>query len=60
MRHGLDIRLRLHFDQAEIRPGETPRDTAERLLRQVLTVDDKALDIRVFSWTWTLRPITGP
>jgi hypothetical protein len=45
MRHALDIRLRLHIDEAEIRPGETLRDTAERLLREVMTVDDKVLDV---------------
>jgi hypothetical protein len=49
VQHALDIRLRLHIDQAEIRPGETPRDTAQRLLREVMTVDDEVLDIRVFS-----------
>jgi hypothetical protein len=59
MQHALDIRLRLHIDEAEIRPGETPRDTAERLLRDIMTVDDNALDIRLFSWTWLSRPIAG-
>jgi hypothetical protein len=47
MQHALDIRLRLHIDEAEVRPGETPRETAERLLREVMTVDDEVLDIRV-------------
>jgi hypothetical protein len=59
MQHALDIRLRLHIDEAEIRPGETPRDTAERLLRDIMSVDDNALDIRLFSWTWLSRPIAG-
>jgi hypothetical protein len=36
----------LKIDEAEIRPGETPRDAAERLLREVMTVDDKVLEIR--------------
>jgi hypothetical protein len=45
MRYALDIRLRLHIDEADIRPGETLRDTAERLLREVMTVDDKVLDV---------------
>jgi hypothetical protein len=59
MQHALDIRLRLHIDEAEIRPGETPRDTAERLLREIMTVDDKVLDIRLCSWMWISRPISG-
>jgi hypothetical protein len=58
MSHALDIRLRLHIHEAEIKPGETPRDTAERLLREIMTVDDQLLDIRVVSWTW-MSPITG-
>jgi hypothetical protein len=59
MQHALDIRLRLHIDEAEIRPGETPRDTAERLLREIMTVDDKVLDIRPCGWMWISRPISG-
>jgi hypothetical protein len=59
MLHALDVRLRLNIDEAEIRPGETPCDTAERLLREIMTVEDKVLDIRLFSWTWISRPITG-
>jgi hypothetical protein len=59
MRHALEIRLQLHIDDAEIMSGETPRDTAERLLREIMTVDDKVLDIRLLSWMWVLRPITG-
>ena len=59
MHHTLEIRLRLTIDQTEIRPGETPRDTAERLLREVMTVDDEVLEIYVLSQTWTLRPSTG-
>jgi hypothetical protein len=45
MQHTLDILLRLHIDEAEVRPGEAPRDTAERLLREIMTVDDKVVDI---------------
>jgi hypothetical protein len=59
MQHTFDIRLRLHIDDAEIRSGDSPRDTAERLLREIMTVDDTVLDIQVFSWTWISRPITG-
>jgi hypothetical protein len=59
MQHTLDIRLRLHIDEAEMGPGETPPDTAERLLREIMTVDDRLLDIRVFSWTWISRPTNG-
>lgn len=59
MHQTLDIRLRMHIAQAEMRPGEAPSDTAERLLRELMTVDDKVLDIRVFSWTWIAGPITG-
>jgi hypothetical protein len=59
MQHALDIRLRLHIDEAEVRPGETPGDAAERLLREVMTVEDEVLDIRLLSWTWFSRPITG-
>jgi hypothetical protein len=46
MHHALDVRLRLHIDDAEMRPGETAQDTAERVLREIMTVDDKVLDIR--------------
>jgi hypothetical protein len=46
MQHALDIRLRLHIDETEIEPGETPRDTAERLLREIMTVNDRVLDIQ--------------
>jgi hypothetical protein len=59
MQHVLDIRLRLHIDETEIRPGETPRDAAERVLREVMTVDDELLEIRVFSWTWVSGPSAG-
>jgi hypothetical protein len=59
IQHALDIRMRLHIDEGEMRPGETPGDTAHRLLREVLTVDDEVLDIRLFSWTWFSRPIPG-
>jgi len=59
MQHVLDIRLRLHIDQAEVKPDETPRDTAERLLREIMTVDDQVLDIRVCGWTWLSKPISG-
>lgn len=59
MQHALDIRLRLHIHQAEIGPGETARDAAERLLRAIMTVEDKVLDIRVFSWMWISTPIAG-
>jgi hypothetical protein len=41
MRHALDIRLRLNIDESELRSGETPRETVERLLREVMTVDDQ-------------------
>jgi hypothetical protein len=47
MQHALDIRLRLQIHEAEIAPGETPRDTAERLLREIMTVDDEVLGIEV-------------
>jgi hypothetical protein len=59
MQHALDIRLRLHIEDTEIRPGDTPRDTVERLLREIMTVDDKVLDVQVFSWTWVSRPLSG-
>jgi hypothetical protein len=59
MQHTLDVQLRLHIDESEIGPRESPRETAERLLREIMTVDDRVLDVRVFSWTWTSRPITG-
>jgi hypothetical protein len=58
MQHALDIWLRLHIDEGETRPGETPCDVAERLLREVMTIEDKVLDMRVFSWTWCSKPIT--
>jgi hypothetical protein len=45
VQHPLDVRLRLQIDEAEIAPGETPRDAAERLLREIMTVDDEVLDI---------------
>jgi hypothetical protein len=45
MQHTFEIRLRLHIDEAEIRPGDTPRETAERLLREIITVDDEVLGI---------------
>jgi hypothetical protein len=56
--HALDVRLRLRIHEAEIRPGENPRETAERLLREIMTVDDQLLDIRVVSWIWN-SSITG-
>jgi hypothetical protein len=59
MHHALDIRLRLHIDESEIRPGEVPREAAERLLREILTVNDEVLEIRALSWTWISGPITG-
>ena len=59
MHHALDVRLRLHIDDAEMRPGETAQDTAERVLREIMTVDDKVLDVQVFSWTWVSRPLSG-
>jgi hypothetical protein len=46
MQHALDIRLRLQIDEAEIRPGETPSDTAERLLREIITANDEIIHIR--------------
>jgi hypothetical protein len=46
MQHALDIRLRLHIHETEIGPGETPRDAAERLLREIMTVEDQVLHIR--------------
>jgi hypothetical protein len=52
MQHALDIRLRLNIHEDEIRRGESPRDAAERLLREIMTVDDELLDIRVVSWLW--------
>jgi hypothetical protein len=57
MSHALDVRLRLHIDDAEIRPGETVRSTAEGLLREIMTADDEVVHIRVVGWTW--RPISG-
>jgi hypothetical protein len=59
MQHALDIWLRLHIDEAEIRAGERPLDTAERLLRQILTTNDKVLDVQVSSLIWISRPITS-
>jgi hypothetical protein len=59
MSHALDVRLRLHIDDAEIRPGETARSTAEGLLREIMTADDEVVHIRVVGWTWRTRPITG-
>ena len=59
MRHALDVRLRLHIDEAEIWPGETPRETAVRLLREVMTANDELLEVRAFSWTWITGPIMG-
>lgn len=56
MQHAIDIQLRFNIDETEIRPGDTPRDTAERLLREVMTVHDKVLEVRVSSWTWVSRP----
>jgi hypothetical protein len=45
MEHAFEVRLRLLIDQAEIRAGETARETAERLLREIMTVDDQVLEI---------------
>jgi hypothetical protein len=45
MQHTVDIRLRLHIHETELEPGETPRDTAARLLREIMTVDDKVIAI---------------
>jgi hypothetical protein len=59
MQHALDVRLRLHIDETGIKPGESPFDAAERLLREIVTADDKLLDIRVFSWMWIPRPSAG-
>ncbi|HWE08269.1 MAG TPA: hypothetical protein VG325_02875 [Solirubrobacteraceae bacterium] len=59
MRHALDVRLRLHVDDEEIRPGDTVHTTAEGLLREIMTVDDEVLHIRVLGWTWRTRPISG-
>lgn len=57
MRHALDVRLRLHIDEAEMWPGESLRDAAERVLREVMTVDDEVLEIRAFNWTSVSRPV---
>jgi hypothetical protein len=59
MQHALDIWLRLHIDEAEIRAGERPLDTAERLFRQILTTNDKVVDVQVSSLIWISRPITS-
>jgi hypothetical protein len=59
MRHALDIRLRLHIDDAEITSGETARSTAEGLLREIMTLDDEVLHIRIVGWTWRTTPISG-
>jgi hypothetical protein len=45
MEHAFEVRLRLLIDEAEIRAGETARETAERLLREIMTVDDQVLEI---------------
>lgn len=45
MNHTVEIRLRLHIDETELEHGETPRDTAARLLREIMTVDDKVIAI---------------
>jgi hypothetical protein len=57
MLHALDIRLRLQIDHGELRPGETPRDAAERLLREIMTVEDRVIDMRVSSWLWRSRQV---
>jgi hypothetical protein len=57
MSHALDIWLRLHIDEGDTRPGETPRDVAERLLREIMTVEDKVLEMRISGWMWTARAI---
>jgi hypothetical protein len=59
MQHALEIRLRLHIDETELAPGETPREAAERLLREIMTVDDKLLDMRVCGWTWSSVPVNA-
>jgi hypothetical protein len=46
MEHAFEVRLRLLIDEAEIGAGETARETAERLLREIMTVDDEVLEIR--------------
>jgi hypothetical protein len=40
MEHVIDVRVRLHIDEAECRAGETPRDAAERLVRTNLMLSD--------------------
>jgi hypothetical protein len=60
MQHVLHVRLRLHVHETEVRQGQTPRDTAESLLREIMTVDDELLEIRLVGRTWTSKPITGP
>jgi hypothetical protein len=59
MRHALDVRLRFHIDEDEVWPGESPRETAVRLLREVMTANDEVVEIRAFSWTCTSRPVMG-
>jgi hypothetical protein len=59
MRHALDVRLRFHIDEGEVWPGESPREAAARLLREVMTANDEVVEIRAFSWTWTSRPVMG-
>jgi hypothetical protein len=46
MEHAFEVRLRLLIDEAEIGAGETARETAERLLREIMTVDDEVLEIQ--------------
>jgi hypothetical protein len=56
MQHVVDVRLLLHVHETEVRPGQTPRDTAQALLREIMTVDDEVLEIRVVGRTGTSRP----
>jgi hypothetical protein len=52
MRYSLDVRVRLHIDDVEVPPGGTVRGTAEDLLREIMTVEDEVVHIRVVSWMW--------
>lgn len=53
--HVVDIHLRLKIHASEIWPGETARDTAARLLREIMTVDDEVL--AVVSVVLSERPV---
>jgi hypothetical protein len=59
MTHELDIRLRLQIDHSELLPGESPYDAAERLLREIMTVEDKVLTMHVTSWLWRSEEARG-